>query len=192
VSQARKLAARIALAGAVLTGGLPATVILSAGCSPSPRDVVPESRDVRVTPEAGAGDAYEHVARRPHGVVALAEARHIDGEAARAMVERLADDLERCATMLEAQGSLVEGAVRIVAVAGPDGTPALNVRLAPGDAVAQNALLCIIAPVRATPLPPAGNGVTPGLAIEATWGPAPARRGMATPSSPPSDAGGTL
>ena len=30
----------------------------------------------------------------------------------------------------------------------------LNVRLAPGDAVAQNALLCILAPVRATPLPP--------------------------------------
>lgn len=149
-----------------------AAAIPSAGCSPSsPRDVVPESRDVRVTPDAGGGDAYVHVARRPHGAVALAEARHLKDEDARAIVERLADELERCAAGLEAQHLLVEGAVRIVAVAGPDGTPALNVRLAPGDAVAQNALLCIIAPVRATPLPPPDDRGPPGLAIEATWGP---------------------
>jgi len=140
-------------------------------CSPSPRDVVPESRDVRVIPDAGGGDAYVHVARRPHGAVALAEARHLKDEDARAIVERLADDLERCATTLEAQQLLVEGAARIVAIAGPGGTPALNVRLAPGDAVAQNALLCIIAPVRATMLPPPSKDGTPGLAIEASWGP---------------------
>ncbi|MBX3208008.1 MAG: hypothetical protein KF764_23375 [Labilithrix sp.] len=147
------------------------------GCSPSPRDVVPESRDVRVTPDAG-GDAYVHVARRPHGVVALAEARRMTDDEARAIVERIADELERCATSLEAEGMLVEGAARVVAVAGPNGTPALNVRLAPGDAVAQNALICLVAPVRATSLPPPTAGGTPGLAIEATWGPA-------RPSSPP-------
>lgn len=92
-------------------------------------------------------------------------------EDARLIVERIADDLERCATRLEAQGLLVDGAVRVVAVAGPNGTPALNVRLAPGDAVAQNALLCIVAPIRATTLPPPSAAGTPGLAIEATWGP---------------------
>jgi hypothetical protein len=150
--------------GAVVLGAV-------AACAQSPRDVVPESHDVRVIPDGGAGDAYVHVARRSHGVVALAEARHMKDADARAIVERIADDLERCAEGLDAQHLLVEGAARVVAIAGTNGTPALNVRLAPGDAVAQNALLCIVAPVRATTFPP-GQGGTPGLAIEATWGPA--------------------
>jgi hypothetical protein len=141
---------------------------VASACSPSsPRDVVPESHDVIVVPDAGAGDAYVYVARRPHGVVALAEARKLGDDEARAIVDRLADELERCAAGLEAQHLLVEGAARVVAVAGPDGTPALNVRFAPGDAVAQNALLCLVAPMRAKTLPAAEAG----LAIEATWGP---------------------
>lgn len=111
-------------------------------------------------------------------------------EDARTIVERVADDLERCATGLLAQGLLVEGAARVVAIAGPNGTPALNVRLAPGDAVAQNALLCIVAPVRATTFPPSTSG-TPGLAIEATWGPAKAPI-HAPPDASPRDAGGQL
>jgi len=153
-----------------------ATVLLSiaglVACSPSPRDVVPDSRDVRVVPDAGPEETYVYVARRHHGVVALAEARHIPDEDARRIVDHLADELDRCAADLSARGLLVEGAARIVAVAGPTGTPALNVRLAPGDAVAQNALLCLVAPVRALTLPPAG-ATTPGLAVEATWGPRP-------------------
>ncbi|MBX3215765.1 MAG: hypothetical protein KF850_27250 [Labilithrix sp.] len=168
VALARSAAERHASLRAALLGGAVAALV---GCSPSPRDVVPESRDVRATPTAG-GDAYVHVARRAHGVVALAEARRMTDDSARAIVERIADELERCATGLEAQGLLVEGAARVVAVAGPNGTPALNVRLAPGDAVAQNALLCLVAPVRATTLPPPTNDGAPGLAIEATWGPA--------------------
>ncbi len=165
-------------------------LVFLGACSPSPRDVVPASRDVRIAEGAAdAGpEAYVHVARRPHGVVALAEARHIPDEEARAIVERLADELERCATGLEAQHLLVEGAVRIAAVAGPDGTPALNVRLAPGDAVAQNALLCIIAPVRATTLPLPSRRGTPGMAIEATWGPAHGR----SPAASDGDGGGQL
>jgi hypothetical protein len=161
--------------GALVRAVLVLCGLIAGACSPSPRDVVPESREVRVTPDAGPSDTYVHVARRAHGVVALAEARHMKDEDARAIVERLADELERCATNLEAQRLLVEGAARVVAIAGPDGTPALNVRLAPGDAVAQNALLCIVAPVRATSLPPpspASASGTAGFAIEATWGPA--------------------
>jgi hypothetical protein len=112
-------------------------------------------------------------------------------EDARAIVERIADDLERCATGLEARQLLVEGAARVVAVAGPSGTPALNVRFAPGDAVAQNALLCLVAPVRATTFPASTTGGTPGLAIEATWGPA--RASLEGPMGPrSSDAGGPL
>lgn len=166
---------------------LVSSTLVSSACSPSPRDVVPESRDVNIAhPDAGDTDAYVHVARRPHGIVGLAEARYMKDEDARAIVERLANELERCAAALEAKRLLVEGAVRIAAVAGPEGTPALNVRLAPGDAVAQNALVCIIAPFRAMMLPPPNAQGSPGLAIEATWGP------LRQPSAPKGDAGGSL
>ena len=62
-------------------------LLVAAACSPSPRDVVPESRDVRIQPgmDAGGGqnpDAYVYVARRAHAVVALAEARNMtEGDA---------------------------------------------------------------------------------------------------------------
>jgi hypothetical protein len=163
---------------------------LVAACSPSPRDVVPESHDVRVTPDGGGGETYVYVARRAHGVVALAEARDMADDDVRAMVDRVADDFERCASTLESDRLLVEGAARIVAVAGPNGTPLLNVRLAPGEAVAKNALLCLVAPVRSLAFPPAKSG-TPGLAIEATWAPTrgspPARADP--PTSPTTDGG---
>lgn len=149
-------------------------LVANAACASNNRDVVPDSHDVHVTDlDAGAQtpeDAYEHVARRPHGVIGLAEGRNLPREDARAIVEHLADELEICAKRLEAEGSLVEGAARIVAIAGPSGTPALNVRLAPGGAVAQNALVCLVAPVRAVSFP-SGKGGVPGIAIEATWGP---------------------
>lgn len=142
-------------------------------CSPSgPRDVAGENKDVRVLPGGDAGattnnnEAYAYVARRPHGVVALAEARQMTDEESHAIIERLANDLETCATRLESEHTLVEGAARIVALAQPQGPPAMNVKLAPGGDVAQNALMCLVAPIRALPL------TKGGLAIEYTWGPA--------------------
>jgi hypothetical protein len=117
-------------------------------------------------------DTYEHVARAPHGIIALAEARHMAPAEAREIVERLTRDLDACAAELEAQGTLVDGAARIVAVSGPRGTvEGLNVRLAPGGAVAQNALLCLVAPLRAITFPKGTGGGAPAIAIEATWGP---------------------
>lgn len=165
-------------AGATLLAALAASA--GAGCSPGPRDVAGENRDVRVAAgeaDAGAGDAYAHVARRPRAVVALAESRHMREEEARAFTERLADDVETCAARLEERGELVDGAARIVAIAGPRGTAeGLNVRLAPGGAVAQNALLCLLAPLRALPFPPSTDGQQGGLALEVTWQPTGAER----------------
>ena len=141
-------------------------------CSPSgPRDVAGENKNTYVQPGGDAGsttnsDAYVYVARRPHGVVALAEARQMTEEESHAIIERLANDLETCATRLDAEHTLVEGAARIVALAQPQGPPAMNVKLAPGGDVAQNALMCLVAPIRALPL------TKGGLAIEYTWGPA--------------------
>lgn len=133
-----------------------------------------ENKDVRVQPGGDAGatpsnEAYAYVARRPHGVVALAEAREMSEEESHAIIEKLANDLESCAARLESERTLVEGAARIVAVAQPSGPPGLNVKLSPGGDVAQNALMCLIAPIRSLPF---AKG---GLAIEYTWGPATAR-----------------
>ena len=98
--------------------------------------------------------------------MALAEARQIPEEESHAIIDKLANDLETCATRLEAEHTLVEGAARIVALAQPQGPPALSVKLAPGGDVAQNALMCLVAPIRSLPL------TKGGLAIEYTWGPA--------------------
>lgn len=169
---------RLALATFVLAA--------SAACSPSgPRDVAGENKDVRVDPrEAGApaAEAYAYVAQRAHGVVALAEARNMKDEDAREIVDRLASDLEACAMRLEAEHTLVDGAARVVAIAQPDGTPALKVSLEPGGAVAQNALMCLVAPVRAIVFPKGTGAGAPGMAIEAKWGPAGA--GPAPPAPP--------
>lgn len=167
-----------------------ATAALAAlACSPSgPRDVAGENKDVRVDPrEAGAApaDAYAYIAQRPHGVVALAEARNLKDDDAHAIVERLASELEACATRLAQEGALVEGAARVVAIAQPEGPPALKVTVEPGGAIAQNALLCLVAPIRAISLPRPEKGVAAGMAIEAKWGPV---AGSAAAPPPSADA----
>jgi hypothetical protein len=144
-------------------------LVALAACSPGPRDVAVDSPHV-VPSDAGATQAptetYVYIAKRPHATIGLAEARSMTDAEARALVDRIADDLETCAQRLDTQGALVEGAARIVAVADANGTPGVNVKLAPGGAVAQNALMCLVAPVRSIPFPKGA-----GLAIEATWGP---------------------
>jgi len=137
-------------------------------CSPSgPKDVAGENKDVRVDSHADAGptnDAYAYVAKRPHGIVALAEARNMSDEDAHSIIEHLADELETCATKLEADHTLVDGVARIVAIAQPSGPPATKITLPPGGEVAQNALICLVAPLRAVSL------TKGGMAIEYKWG----------------------
>lgn len=154
-----------------------AGVIAASACSPS-RDVVPDTRDVRVVAggDAGGGPSgaggYAWVAKRPHGALGLAGAKNIDEASARRIVERLADELEACAVRLESAGTLVEGAARYVAASGERGTGEIGeMQLAPGSPVAANALLCLAAPVRSTPFPPAGKAGLPAILLEATWSP---------------------
>lgn len=181
-------ALRAATLGATLPAGL--------ACGPS-RDVVPETRDVRVVEGEQAaragGGGYARVARRPHGVVALADARQLTDDDAQRLVDRVADDLERCSAQLEREGALVDGAARIAAQIGPRGTPeGFDVRVAPGGAVAANALLCVIAPIRALTLSAPPGGTTPTFTLDATWAPTGAPRSAAPPSRPGGgvDAGG--
>ncbi len=152
-----------------LTGAL--TVACTGG-----RDTVEKSTDVRgtaATSSAKNPDAYEYVARRGLGVVALAEARGLPADVATEAVDAIADALQTCAADQARLGKLVQGATRVVAEVNDDGTVgALNVKTSGGGDVAANAILCVIAPLRAHVFPPprADAGRTPrGIAIEATW-----------------------
>jgi hypothetical protein len=146
-------------------GGFAALVF---ACGPS-RDVTTPSRDtIGVDAGGAAPDQYVYVARKPHGAIGLAEARGMSNDDARTLVDHIANDFEACASRLETQKELISGAARVVAVADKNGTVSgLNVKVSSGSA--QNALLCLIAPVRATNFPGELNAPQRAIAIEATW-----------------------
>jgi len=143
-----------------------------AGAAGSARDVVPESHDVVVDGGAAAADpqGYEYVAKRTVAVVALAEARAIPPETARAAVDRLADALDACVTERGHHEPLVRGAARVVVQVGGGGAvEATNLRVDPGPGVAESALICLVAPLKLLMFPAADGGAR-GFAIEALWG----------------------
>lgn len=157
---------------AYLLGLLFVAAPVVSACSGGGRDVVPESRDVvRGAPtSAQAAQGYDYVARRPLAVVALAEARGIAPETARAAVDRLADRLDACITDEARSGGHVEGAARVIAQIDRNGeVAATSVRIDPGDGAAQSAVVCLVAPMKLLTFPPA-DGPARGLAIEALWG----------------------
>ncbi len=139
----------------------------------SGHDVVPESRDVRMTAatDPGASPAgYDYVARRPLAVVALAEARGIDPAVARAAVDRLADALDTCVTEEGRKGTLASGAARVVAQISAEGAvEQTSLRVDPASGVLENAVLCLVAPTKMLVFPPVDAGAR-GMAIEALWG----------------------
>lgn len=150
-------------------------------CGGAGRDVVPESRDVVANAPAPARgtEGYDYVARRPLAVVALAEARGIGPETARAAVDRLADRLDACITDQARTGGHVEGAARVVAQIGANGdVAATSVRIDPGEGAAETAVVCLVAPMKLLSFPP-GEGLARGIAIEALWG-----RVRAAPQAP--------
>jgi hypothetical protein len=151
--------------------GLAMLLPCCAGASGDTHDAIPESHDVVVTNAGPAGEqGYDYVARRPLAVVALAEARGLDPAIARAAIDRLADALDSCATDEGRKGTLVDGAARIVMQIDGDGRVAgTNLRIDPGTGVAQNAVVCLVAPAKMLAFPPADAGLR-GIAIEALWG----------------------
>jgi hypothetical protein len=161
---------------------LGAACALSAACGGATRDVVPETHDVRVTAGGGAGSqaAYAHVARRPLGFVALTRQVGLGDDIGARATEHLADALDACATNLAVRGRLVDGTIRLDATVAPDGSVVIShVTVAPGDAVAANALLCVVAPLKLTVFSAdPGDAGARAFAIDASWGPpqtAPAR-----------------
>jgi hypothetical protein len=166
--------------------------VAALGCGGGGRDVVPVTHEVHGDGAGpGAPSDYVHVARRPHGVVALAEARGLEDAVAARATERLADEFEACAKVEASQGRLVDGAGRVVAYLDDGGVvgPPL-VRAAPGGAVAANLLLCVVAPLRQMAFPPKddapdGGPVRRGVAFEVKWSPA-----GAGPSATPGGADG--
>lgn len=147
-------------------------------CAPSqPRDYVPETHDVRsndvdAAPPPRPG-AYAYVARRPLGAIGLAGVRNMSDADARRFVDVAADEMERCAEGQRADGTLVDGAARLVVGGTPQGHAQIGqMEIAPGGAVAANALLCLVAPIKTLPFPPAAPEKTPAILLEVTWGPA--------------------
>jgi hypothetical protein len=163
-------------AGLVCLAGLALLACLATACAGGggeAHDALSTSHDVRVdAPQAsGSSQGYEYVARRPLGVVALAEARGIDPVVAHAAIDRVADALDACATEEGRKGTLVDGAARVVVQIDESGNVAgTNVHFDPGAGVAQNAVVCFVAPVRMLTFPPAAASARRGLAIEALWG----------------------
>jgi hypothetical protein len=151
---------------------LAALVVACAGRG-GERDAVGPSEDVVVHAGGAARRAedYEYVARRTFAVVAVAEGRGLDRDAARAAVDHLADSLDVCTTEAGRTGSLPSGAARVVAQVGGDGTVQnTQVRIDPASSGASSALLCLVGPLRQLTFGPSDAG-TRGLAIEALWGP---------------------
>jgi hypothetical protein len=168
--------------------------VLAGGCA-SGKDVVPETRDVHADTTAGGGPGagagagggagagtagsggaaggYDYVARRPRAIVALAEGRGLSREVAVMATDRVADQMETCSEDLLHKGQLVRGAARVVVKIAPDGTlSGMAVKTSPGTAVAANAILCFIAPVKALTFPPESAAAPDrGIAFEATWDP---------------------
>lgn len=146
-------------------------LLLALGCaSGGPRDVVPDTHDVRTT--QNTGDSYVYVAKRPLGSVGLAEARGVSEEDGKRAVDKLAEALDACARSQASQGKLAGGAARIVADVddgGFVGPP--KVTLSPGAASQANAILCLVAPFRALQFSPReADAGARGIALEATWG----------------------
>ncbi len=144
---------RYPIAAAALRGASAACFFggVCLACGASTRDVVPETHDVKVgepgTVGTRAQGPYAYVARRPLGFVALAHETGLGQELGARAADHLADALDTCATNLAAKGKLVEGSIRIEASVTPVGSVVpSHVTVAPGDAVAANALLCVIAP----------------------------------------------
>jgi hypothetical protein len=142
------------------------------------RDFTVTSRDIRV---ADAGETvaagYDYVAHRPLAIVALAESRGLDEGTARAAVNALAETLDACTAREARNGTPARGAARVVAQIAADGSVAqTTVRVEPGGAVMENAVLCLLAPVKMLSFPAVDAGAR-GVAIEALWGLAPKSQG---------------
>jgi hypothetical protein len=159
-----------ALACGVVACGVVACGVVACGPGKDARDATEASRDVIGTADAGSGgtDAYVYGAQRPHVRLGLAEARGMSDAEAHAVTEHLADEFESCAVRLQAAGTLVAGAARVVALADKSGTvEGLNVKVSSGSE--QNTLVCLVAPLRATNFPGRVDAAQRGVAIEAAW-----------------------
>jgi len=116
---------------------------------------------------------YEYVAKRPLGVVAVAESRGLPHEVVASVADRLANQLDACAAHLAADGRLVSAAARVAAHIDRDGSPSgLALTLTPGPGPTANALLCFVSPFKLVHFPAADvDPAARGLAVEAAWGP---------------------
>lgn len=144
------------------------------GCAPNVPDVAVASHDdfvVAGPSSASSSDGYEYVAKRPLGIVALAESREIPQPLARAAIDRIADALDVCVGERATAVALPRGAARVVVRIDGDGAvTATNVRVDPGAGALPVALACLVSPAKLLMFSASDAGAR-GMAIEAVWGP---------------------
>ncbi len=162
----------------------PAVLLLAVlGCAGGPKDTLDPSHEVRVS-DAGAaqqGDGYAYVARRPLVALALAEARNINDEEARRVLDHAADGASACFDRFSREGHLTQGAARIIVPVddgGIVGQPLVTFSAEQGAAV--QGMLCVVASLRMAGFTAtAPGGPQRAMAVEVAWGP-----DVAAPTAP--------
>jgi hypothetical protein len=180
----RRRTSRFATTWACWLGALS---VQTAACGAG-RDVIPESHDVQAAPSTSpaASGGYEYIAKRPLGVVAVAESRGLPRAVVTALVDRLADALDACATRLSNEGRLSPAAARVAVHVERDGSQSnLALTLTPGPGPTANALLCFVSPFKLVKFPAADiDPSARGLALEASWGATPPETRAASTARP--------
>jgi len=157
-----------------MTRAAAALLILAAlGCTGGPKDALdPTHHDVHSDDAGAPTEGYAYVARRPLVAIGLVEARSIGEDEAHKVVDRVADNATACFERFSREGSLTQGAVRVVMPVddgGVVGQPVLKFSAAQGAAV--QGMLCVVASLRMAAFSPtAPGGPQRALAVEAAWG----------------------
>jgi hypothetical protein len=148
-----------------------APLLLTLAACASSRDVIPESHDVEQTKPASEG-GYEYIAKRPLGVVAVAESRGLPREVVTAIADQMANSLDICITHLASEGRLIPAAARVATHIDKSGAPTgLTLTLTPGPGPTATALLCFVSPFKLLRFPSADvDPMSRGIALEASWG----------------------
>ncbi len=144
-----------------------------AGCTGGPKDALdPTHHDVRTDDAGASNDGYAYIARRAFVALALAEARNIPDDEAKRILDRAADSAQGCFQKYAREGTLTQGAVRVIVPVddgGIVGQPLIKFSASQGAAV--QGMLCVVASLRMAGFSPtAPGGPQRALAIEAAWG----------------------
>jgi hypothetical protein len=147
-----------------------AALLLCAACAPGPSDVV-ETGGHDTHGGTGGGTpkgAYSYVARRPLVAVGLVDAQGIGDDDAHKIIDHVADAATECFKRSKNPGRAAARITLAFDEGGVAQTP--QATFAPKEAAATG-MVCLLAPLRMTPFPPAAADAGPrSITLESAWG----------------------